>query len=361
MFSTGNAEDSTSSRSSGGSIGRRRYLYSDISSEDAGSVPSAPSRERAYPTVSQPSPVDNYPRSQSGSRHCSPERCLQGVFSPVPPRLAWPADGLTVGERPLLLTGLERPPGEGPPTPRLGPKSLGQPLPPAMTGELRRALSEIALSPMAKPAGAGDTAATSRTGLVTPGSSGSGNQEPHCGEWGAPASHPPSGSQRWRVLTPSRRSSNGALQAADWSPEAPRRARAAGRVYGPERFYYDASTFTGVHRHGGPSIMDKGGVSMFSHLSEMTRPNLRLGGTFVSSQGKPLTQLPKAFLTISSTLYTSGLDPWTIEEASRSGHWRMEEMPASRPRSRCSSRPPSRPRSRRASARCGSESRLLQP
>lgn len=44
---------------------------------------------------------------------------------------------------------------------------------------------------------------------------------------------------------------------------------------GPERFFYDKSTHTGVHTHGGPSTIDKGGISKFSDLSEMTRQNLR--------------------------------------------------------------------------------------
>merc|ERR1712176_217893 len=26
--------------------------------------------------------------------------------------------------------------------------------------------------------------------------------------------------------------------------------------YGPERFFYDKASYTGVHRHGGPSILD---------------------------------------------------------------------------------------------------------
>lgn len=36
---------------------------------------------------------------------------------------------------------------------------------------------------------------------------------------------------------------------------------ATGSVVGPERFYYDKSTYTGTHRHGGPTVMG-GGVSI---------------------------------------------------------------------------------------------------
>lgn len=52
---------------------------------------------------------------------------------------------------------------------------------------------------------------------------------------------------------------------------------------GPDRFFHDTSTYTGTHRHGGPRTNDTGGVSQFAHLSEMTRPGLRSGGTYVSS------------------------------------------------------------------------------
>lgn len=77
-----------------------------------------------------------------------------------------------------------------------------------------------------------------------------------------------------------------------------KRALSTRTVYGPERFFYDESTFTGVHRHGGPSTIDKCGVTMFSHLSEMTRPHLKSGGgTFVSSRGDVLSKKsPSAFL-----------------------------------------------------------------
>eukprot|EP00450_Noctiluca_scintillans_P040171 CAMPEP_0194480804 /NCGR_PEP_ID=MMETSP0253-20130528/3487_1 /TAXON_ID=2966 /ORGANISM="Noctiluca scintillans" /LENGTH=124 /DNA_ID=CAMNT_0039320235 /DNA_START=63 /DNA_END=437 /DNA_ORIENTATION=+ len=39
---------------------------------------------------------------------------------------------------------------------------------------------------------------------------------------------------------------------------------------GPERFFYDRSSYTGVHHRGGPSTVDRA-----SDLSGMTRPNMR--------------------------------------------------------------------------------------
>jgi len=77
----------------------------------------------------------------------------------------------------------------------------------------------------------------------------------------------------------------------------PGRAASPRQLYGPERFYYDTSTFTGVHRYGGPSILDKCGINMYSGLDEMVRPHLRRGGTFMSSHGNPLSKkCPEAFL-----------------------------------------------------------------
>lgn len=43
---------------------------------------------------------------------------------------------------------------------------------------------------------------------------------------------------------------------------------------GPERFFYDKSSFTGVHKNGGPSTSDGHGNSKYTDLSEMTRTNL---------------------------------------------------------------------------------------
>jgi len=77
----------------------------------------------------------------------------------------------------------------------------------------------------------------------------------------------------------------------------PRRPLSARRMYGPERFHYDTTTYTGVWKHGGPSIMDKCGINMYSGLDEMVRPHLRRGGTFMSSHGNPLSKkCPSALL-----------------------------------------------------------------
>lgn len=54
---------------------------------------------------------------------------------------------------------------------------------------------------------------------------------------------------------------------------APRPGSQTNPLRGPERFFYDKSTYTGVHLRGGPSIIDKG-VSKFFDLSEMTRTGL---------------------------------------------------------------------------------------
>lgn len=35
----------------------------------------------------------------------------------------------------------------------------------------------------------------------------------------------------------------------------------AGGMRGPERFFYDKSSYTGVHNNGGPSTLDRGGWS----------------------------------------------------------------------------------------------------
>uniref|UniRef100_A0A0G4FG65 Uncharacterized protein n=1 Tax=Chromera velia CCMP2878 TaxID=1169474 RepID=A0A0G4FG65_9ALVE len=42
------------------------------------------------------------------------------------------------------------------------------------------------------------------------------------------------------------------------SPKSPSSPAAKG-LRGPERFFYDKSTYTGVHNHGGPSTMGNGG------------------------------------------------------------------------------------------------------
>merc|ERR1712232_225092 len=55
-----------------------------------------------------------------------------------------------------------------------------------------------------------------------------------------------------------------------------------GELKGPERFFYDKGTYTGVHKNGGPTTND----SLGQELS--LRPNLLQGATFVKNNGHPL-------------------------------------------------------------------------
>jgi hypothetical protein len=57
-----------------------------------------------------------------------------------------------------------------------------------------------------------------------------------------------------------------------------------GEPHGPERFFYDKSTFTGVHAHGGHTTTDKIGWNM------TMRPSHNCGSTFTRTAGHPLTQ-----------------------------------------------------------------------
>merc|ERR1712232_588989 len=57
-----------------------------------------------------------------------------------------------------------------------------------------------------------------------------------------------------------------------------------GAANGPERFFYDRSTYTGVHRHGGPTTKGSGGFAL------QLRPSMHLGSTFTCSSGHPLDQ-----------------------------------------------------------------------
>lgn len=64
--------------------------------------------------------------------------------------------------------------------------------------------------------------------------------------------------------------------------------RASSTLVGPQRFFYEKSTYTGVHRagtglHGGPTVVDIGlhrrdGGRIFD-ISELMRPGMRSGGT----------------------------------------------------------------------------------
>mmetsp|Transcript_64477 Transcript_64477/g.106822 ORF Transcript_64477/g.106822 Transcript_64477/m.106822 type:complete len:266 (-) Transcript_64477:266-1063(-) len=66
----------------------------------------------------------------------------------------------------------------------------------------------------------------------------------------------------------------------------PRRSASQSRgrreVSGPERFFYDRSTYTGVHQHGGPSCIDGNGW-----VSSM-RAGHHSGSTFTRTAGHPL-------------------------------------------------------------------------
>mmetsp|Transcript_132745 Transcript_132745/g.241599 ORF Transcript_132745/g.241599 Transcript_132745/m.241599 type:complete len:259 (+) Transcript_132745:79-855(+) len=58
--------------------------------------------------------------------------------------------------------------------------------------------------------------------------------------------------------------------------------RRSREVSGPERFFYDRSTYTGVHQHGGPSCIDGNGW-----VSSM-RAGHHSGSTFKRTAGHPL-------------------------------------------------------------------------
>jgi len=58
--------------------------------------------------------------------------------------------------------------------------------------------------------------------------------------------------------------------------------RRSREVSGPERFFYDRSTYTGVHQHGGPSCIDGNGW-----VSSM-RAGHHSGSTFTRTAGHPL-------------------------------------------------------------------------
>lgn len=63
----------------------------------------------------------------------------------------------------------------------------------------------------------------------------------------------------------------------------PRSQSRVREVYGPERFFYDRSSFTGVHAHGGPSTNDSKG------WSSSVRPSHNCGSTFTHTAGHPLS------------------------------------------------------------------------
>lgn len=59
---------------------------------------------------------------------------------------------------------------------------------------------------------------------------------------------------------------------------------------GPERFYYDKSTWTGVHRHGGPSTNDRREMNTnccWDHYLGTLRPHLTKGGTRLTVERSP--------------------------------------------------------------------------
>lgn len=54
------------------------------------------------------------------------------------------------------------------------------------------------------------------------------------------------------------------------------------QLVGPERFFYDRSTYTGVHRHGGPATRGMAGFPL------QLRPSMHLGSSFTCNSGHPL-------------------------------------------------------------------------
>lgn len=84
---------------------------------------------------------------------------------------------------------------------------------------------------------------------------------------------------------------------------------------GPERFFYDKSTYTGVHKHGGPSTVDRDTV--VADISEITRTHLKNGSTRLV--------VPRATGEITRTpLMVSPIDPcevvgWSDEPVSFCG------------------------------------------
>lgn len=70
-------------------------------------------------------------------------------------------------------------------------------------------------------------------------------------------------------------SSSGPMRSAGGSPRrSASRSSSPRKSRGPERFFYDKSSYTGVHKKGGPTIIDGRGSDKYSDLSEMTRTNL---------------------------------------------------------------------------------------
>jgi len=64
-----------------------------------------------------------------------------------------------------------------------------------------------------------------------------------------------------KVATP--RSNSGAPRPSSRGGRPGSRGPGAGRLVGPERFFYDRSTYTGTHTRGGPSSVAKGGGTSF--------------------------------------------------------------------------------------------------
>lgn len=54
------------------------------------------------------------------------------------------------------------------------------------------------------------------------------------------------------------------------------------QLKGPERFFYDKGTYTGVHKNGGPTTKGKDGFPL------QLRPSMHLGSTFTNVSGRPL-------------------------------------------------------------------------
>jgi len=316
MWSGGSSAEPLTARASACSRGRRRFLFSDCGINDPlCSVPSAPSNGVGGHSARLPLGGDNYyPRSRSSSHPGSPDRLLsdRSAMGRIPPnsRQGAHSTDCIIQHLGSQSNGLEP----------AGPVAYSEPGLPhcqgqeheslAKSGDMKTALSKILLGGHGKLTYAG-----------THGSSGLGRYDSDHADWPVDLGEvrhsdllcaSEACAAAWQA---SPRTMQSSVQGHPRSPSCERvdlhqaplpggrvpcslkKVSSARQLYGPERFFYDASTFTGVHRHGGPSTLDKDGVNKFSHLSEMTRPNLRAGGTYLSSAGDPLSKKsPSAFL-----------------------------------------------------------------
>lgn len=77
---------------------------------------------------------------------------------------------------------------------------------------------------------------------------------------------------RQRSLSSAPSTPRGSTAASEGGLSSPKRRDSA--WYGPERFFYEERTYTGVHKRGGPETLDLKASGQVAHLSQITRPNL---------------------------------------------------------------------------------------